>query len=174
MVKVVFDFTLPKTVFVTSMTYTGNLGGLSGADTLCAARASAAGLSGTYLAWLSMGSSSPATRFTQSSGPYGRTDGKEVAADWTALISGSLENAIDVDEFGNAVSTSTLPYVWTNTKAIGGETLATDSPSTCANFASASGANTGKVGAASADDTNWSATGAFVCSVDLHLYCFEQ
>src|SRR5207248_2675590 len=42
-----------KRVFVTSVMYDGNLGGLAGADAKCQARATAASLSGTYKAWLS-------------------------------------------------------------------------------------------------------------------------
>lgn len=52
-----------KTVFVTSQTYTGNLGGLAGADAQCNLLAKAAGLEGSYLAWLSDATESPSTRF---------------------------------------------------------------------------------------------------------------
>src|SRR5262249_42934796 len=44
---------VPKRVFVTSTTHDGNLGGLDGADAICASLAANAGLSGTYKAWLS-------------------------------------------------------------------------------------------------------------------------
>jgi hypothetical protein len=40
-------------IFITSTTFNGNLGGLSGADTKCQAAATAAGLSRTYKAFLS-------------------------------------------------------------------------------------------------------------------------
>ena len=40
-------------VFVTSIEYDGNLGGLGGADAACQSRAAFAGLPGTYVAWLS-------------------------------------------------------------------------------------------------------------------------
>jgi hypothetical protein len=43
----------PKIVFVTSQTYTGNLGGHTGADQKCKALALAAGLLGNFKAWIS-------------------------------------------------------------------------------------------------------------------------
>jgi hypothetical protein len=42
--------TCTRTVFVTSTMYTGSMGGLTGADALCQARATAGGLTGTYRA----------------------------------------------------------------------------------------------------------------------------
>ena len=42
-----------KRVFVTSANYTGDLGGLVGADSKCQALADSAGLDGNYKAWLS-------------------------------------------------------------------------------------------------------------------------
>lgn len=40
----------PTTVFVTSTSHTGNLGGLAGADAICQARANEAGLKGNFVA----------------------------------------------------------------------------------------------------------------------------
>jgi hypothetical protein len=50
----VFDSIYPNAnfVFVTSRAYTGNLGGLAGADAICQTHAAEAGLPGTYVAWL--------------------------------------------------------------------------------------------------------------------------
>jgi hypothetical protein len=59
--------------FVSGTKFTGALGGLIGADQQCAALAGAAGLSGTYRAWLSDDTGSPATRFTPSTVPYVHT-----------------------------------------------------------------------------------------------------
>ena len=52
----------PCKVFVTSTVHDGNLGGLVGADAICNSLASAAGLAGTYKAWLSDGSGWPRCR----------------------------------------------------------------------------------------------------------------
>ena len=80
------------------------LGGVTGADSVCQARANAAGLSGTFKAWISGGSysSSPASRFTRSTVlPYVRIDGAVVANDWNDLTDGTIQNPINIDEFGN-------------------------------------------------------------------------
>ena len=80
-----------KTVFVTSTKHTGNLGGQAGADAICQSRASAAGLAGTFLAWISEGSiDEPRDRFTQSSASYRRVDGTTIASNWDDLIDGHL------------------------------------------------------------------------------------
>jgi hypothetical protein len=103
-------------VFVTNATFSGDLGGLAGADAKCQAAASAANLSGTYRAWLSTTASSPAAdaTFTKASGPYRRVDGVQVVADWADLTDGTLGAAIRVTEtgtqlFNNSVWTHTLP-----------------------------------------------------------------
>ena len=89
-------------VFVTSDTYDGDLGGLVGADAKCQALADAAGLDGTFRAWLSDDAESPSTRFTQSTDPYWLVDGTVVADSWADLIHGSIAHAIDLDEAGEA------------------------------------------------------------------------
>ncbi len=43
----------PNVAFVTSVAYPGNLGGIAGADAKCQSRADAAGLPGTFKAWIS-------------------------------------------------------------------------------------------------------------------------
>src|SRR5262249_27131858 len=96
----------PRRVFVTSLTYTGNLGGLAGADALCQARADAAALGGTYKAWLADDSGSPATRFTHSTGEYVLVDGTVVAGNWADLTDGSTGHAIDKTE-GNGTPPTT-------------------------------------------------------------------
>ena len=63
-----------RTVFLTSMTFNGDLGGVAGADAKCQAAADAP-LSivpiGTYLAWISDAiGNSPSTKFSQSTLPY--------------------------------------------------------------------------------------------------------
>ncbi|MHA1529067.1 MAG: hypothetical protein ACTSVG_08600, partial [Alphaproteobacteria bacterium] len=67
-----------KTVFVTSASFNGTLGGLTGADAKCQAEADGPASivpSGTYLAWLSDGTDSPNTRFTKTAHPYLLPDG---------------------------------------------------------------------------------------------------
>jgi hypothetical protein len=96
-----FPPTNDRTVFVTSTTYDGNLGGLAGADAKCQARASAASLPGTYKAWLSDSTVSAGDRMTHSTGAYKLKNGTVVATNWTDLTDGSLASPISHDEFGN-------------------------------------------------------------------------
>jgi hypothetical protein len=93
----------PKKVFMTSTTYHANLGGVSGAHSKCQTRAQAAGLSGTYKAWISTSAEFPANSFTQSSYPYYLVTGTQVAANWADLTDGSIDVVINRDEYGNVV-----------------------------------------------------------------------
>ena len=85
----------PKIVFVTSTTATANYNGLPQADTVCQNLATAAGLSGTFRAWLSNATDSPSTRFTQSTVPYKLVDGTQIADNWTDLTDGAIDNPIN-------------------------------------------------------------------------------
>jgi hypothetical protein len=97
----------------------GDLGGLDGADAKCQARAVAAGLAGTFRAWLSDPTGSPSTRFTQNGGPYELVDGTIVANNWTALLTNPHAHALDETEFGGSAPAGTAqcagPAAWTNT-----------------------------------------------------------
>jgi len=108
-----------KTVFVTSATFDGNLGGLTGADDKCQAEADGPASivpSGTYLAWLSDGTDSPATRFTKSAHPYMLPDGSKIAEDFTDLTDGSILHSIDIDTTGEPVGRQRF---WTGTNPDG-------------------------------------------------------
>lgn len=120
-----------KLVFVTSTTQNGAMGGTGGADAICQGRASAAGLSGTFNAWISGGSSSsaPASRFTRSTSlPYVRTDGAVVANDWADLTDGTLQNPINIDEFGALQGGS---FAWSYTQTDGTKGLFGNSSEDC-------------------------------------------
>ena len=54
-----------------------------------------AGLTGTFLAWNSTDSDSPADRFFKSNDPYVRVDGVRVAQDYTDLTDGELDEILD-------------------------------------------------------------------------------
>jgi hypothetical protein len=153
-----------KRVFVTSTTTKGGFGGTSGADAFCAAHATAAGLSGTFKAWLSITGDGPSTRFTQSAVPYGLVDGTIVANDWSDLVDGTLAHAIDVDESGNTVSDD----VWTSTDGAG----APLSPN-CNNYLDATTAS-GICGNTNLKNGGWTNNSSPSCSLSLRLYCFEQ
>ena len=107
-----------KLVFVTSTTYTADLGGKFGADQKCNHRASAASLPGSYMSWLSedTGIFAPRRSFVRAPVPYVRADGIRIANDWADLQDGTLLAPISRDEHGEP---TTATAVWTHTGAGG-------------------------------------------------------
>ena len=168
-----------KRIFVTSTLYQGGLlGGLSGADAKCAERAAAAGLTGTYLAWLSTSAMPARDRLAHSVEPYVLVDGSaQIAASWTALISGTLSHAIDRDEHGTPVTgpiTCTvvggLVGVWTGTEFDGTYSTAVNN---CSGWSTLTGSAT--TGNAVATTTKWTSNSCVLtCSESGALYCIEQ
>ena len=59
-----------RRIFVTNTVRNASLGGIAGADALCATQAAGANLDGDFKAWLSTISSSASDRLTHSSVPY--------------------------------------------------------------------------------------------------------
>jgi len=164
-------YNCPKLVFITSITYDGNLGGLTGADSKCQARASAAGLSGTFKAWVSDSSESPSSRFNKYLlSKYALVDGTVIADNWNDLIDGTIQNKINKSENGNIFNS----LVWTNTKTDG--TVEENSVNwSCNNLTSNGGSpyilSTGSGAYASG---YWSSYISKYCSDSYRLYCFQQ
>jgi hypothetical protein len=170
---------VPQYVFATSGTYMGNLGGLAGADATCQSLATAAGLAGTFKAWLSDTTTNAADRLSHGSG-YVLVDGTLVAATWTQLTSGDLAHGIDLDEHGSALAN---PYVWTDTNISGDAELSLNqTANSCTDWTNStySSSEVGPDdlafgGEASATDGDWTATeDSFACDGVLHLYCLQQ
>lgn len=165
-----------KKVFVSSALYTGDLGGLDGADAKCQALASAANLGGTYRAWLSDTTGSPSTRFTQSTVPYVLVDGTKIADNWADLTDGNLAATISKTETGGAAPQGSVgcppgnPTVWSATTASG--TLAS-AGLTCSNWSSTNGGSYwGRTTATDSSFTAWCSGG--ICSWTAPIYCFQQ
>lgn len=123
------DMTAAQTylcTFVTSTTYSENLGGVSGANADCAARATAAGFPGTYKAWIAVttGIDDPATTFLHGIVPYKLVDGTTtIANDWTDLTDGTLTpvfpaHGINQDDTGASVNTDVYTNVATDGTAV--------------------------------------------------------
>jgi hypothetical protein len=157
---------VPKIVFATSTTYDGNLGGVAGADAKCAARATAAGLTGAYKAWLAAGSSSPATTFIRSPLGYVRVDGVKIADDWADLTDGTLDAGISKTESNGS------PYfaVWTNVKVDG--TAEQVGSYNCNDFAATG--DSAYVGNAYQASSSWTIQGSDACTTTKTIYCFQQ
>lgn len=172
---------LPKTVFITSQTFTGALGGLHGADAICQSAAETAGLSGTYKAWLSTSTEDVFARFTHPETPYVLVDGTKVADGFGELVNGGPQHAISLDEYGNPAPSTTAcsqlappsATVWTSTLPDGHIHQETQ---TCDNFTAAFGP--ASLGCASPTYLDaWSvccSAGVNLCAQKAALYCFEQ
>jgi hypothetical protein len=170
----------PMKVFVTSTTTKGlfgTTGGIANGDLICNNLALAAGVSGTYKAWLAITSATddPNTRMTHQSFAYADTTGTTVANNWTGLISGTLVNAFSKDERGNAVAAN--QRVWTNVTANTG-TTATVSGSANGNCIgwtnNGGGAHTAWYGLTGSATATWTKSNSQTCNNNAHLYCIEQ
>jgi len=150
----------PKIVFVTANTYEGNLGGVAGGNAKCQKEASAAGLPGTYSAWLSDSlGNSPATNFTQSNTPYVTPDPSltHVAENWAGLISGTLEAPIVFFANGSTAEHDSV-YVWTGTNVDG-----TPYGSNCTNWTDGVITDTGIVGWTNSSGNGWTEFSVIAC-----------
>jgi hypothetical protein len=154
-----------RVVFVTPTLHNANIGGLDGADQICASHAGAAGLEGEFKAWLSVATLSAAERLTHSNVPYVLVDGTTVANDWDDLVDRSLAAPINLDAEGVPRGGDT----WTGTLAIGDAYTVGD----CAAFTSNSGGNA-LCGSSGSTNAAWSQSATPSCSTALRLYCFEQ
>ena len=170
---------MAKTVFLTSTTHQGDLGGLDGADAICQALADTAGIGVTrrYRAWLASGDGSPDTLFIRSASPYVRTDGATVADDYTDLTTcdaaspfNCLQNPINVTE--ENVELVGFRPAWTNVLP-SGSIHGVFSQDSC--FYWMADVFFARVGNASLTTVGWTAAGAgFECGAASHLICFEQ
>jgi hypothetical protein len=157
-----------KIVFVTSGIYSGNLGGLSGADGICQSLAAAASLPGVYMAWLATNEGSPATRFNRTTGNYVLPNTQIVAHGWSGL-SQTLLTPINVTEQNQTLDS----WVWTNVNS-DGTAITTDSAGhDCCGAWSGTGLD-GYVGISS-ETSFWSfGDTGFGCANQFPIYCFEQ
>lgn len=152
-------------VFITSTAQSADLGGIAGADQLCATQAAAAGLDGVFKAWLSTTSSAVADRLIHSSDPYVRVDGTVVANDWDDLVDGSIGALINVDASGQTRTGD----VWTGTLDDGTSYPTND----CNGFTNGS-SGIALCGTSSSTTALWTQNITPACSTVLRLYCFEQ
>jgi hypothetical protein len=167
----------PALVFVTSLTYTGDLGGPFGADAICAQLANDAGLTGRqWTAWVSSISSSVLDRWNGGFTPYRMLDGRLVATGLQELITSGPRVPINIDENGvSVVSGSEQVFVWTGTTPQGNW-----SGLDCRGWTydvQAEG-NEGDIGTIqlTTEPTfdEWSFSGTSGCHTSKRLYCFER
>ncbi|MFH1807716.1 MAG: hypothetical protein ABIJ09_03150 [Pseudomonadota bacterium] len=178
-----------KIVFVTSTSGSADLGswseagshtGVAAGDAICQARASAAGLDGTFRAWLSddtndaychvagfagkMSATCGEANLPTEGGPWLRTDGFPFVASLTDLVAGKLLVSLRLDEAANAF---TWARSFTGTMSSGD----LDATGSCSAWTSTTALSV-KVGDITWTTTGWGATNGS-CSDTNHLICFE-
>lgn len=165
-----------KRVFVTSSLIPGNFNGTSG-DGVCQSHATAVGLGGSWEAWISNVAVSPvspgriADPARPTNPPYYLVDNAtKVVDDRADLISGDIDNAINMDETGAPVVPPNHG-VWTATQSNG--TLAA-APLHCNNWNDATTSFQGWIGSAVDTNANWTLFAAPTCEKSNRLYCFER
>jgi hypothetical protein len=144
--------------------------GIAGADALCTQEATAAGLPGSYRAFLATSSVSALSRFDLTGPPWVRVDGIPVVASAADLATRPL-TSISVRATGTYLGRG---FVWTG--------ISTDpsSPSTaaltCRDWSSVSVQDMATVGYETATDPGaWDAFGQEPCNYPYgHLYCFQE
>jgi len=161
-----------KRVFITSTIHTGNLGGLTGADSICQIRANAAGLGGTWRAWLSDTRKNARDRIKKHNVPITLVDTlKRVANNFIDLTDGILIRKINLTELGTEVAS--VRNMWTNTNSEGYRKDMTESL-TCDNWSTESSLYGGHTGRHDRTDSEWTEYWYESCDRDGRLYCMEQ
>lgn len=166
-----------KTVFVTSQTTPANFGGVAQADKRCQDAATAAGLPGTFQAWLSDATTSPFERAGQSTVPYQLVSGVRIADGWDDLVAAGPAAPIDVDEHGQKIADPTMSeVVWTNTGRDGRAESYSMASNFCAGWTNNAPEDSAVVGwltkRMAADD--WTFAVVQPCTGAARLYCFQQ
>lgn len=175
-----FADTCTKTVFVSKTAIPSNFGGIAGADAVCAQEAAAAGLPGTYYAWLSDKSTSPRVRFSRSTVPYTLPSGAEIAADYAALAVAvpPINQHADATAVLREANDDAAPaQIWTGTTIDGHSDTNSNSSNFCADWTDNSISNMTLVGwvhKRSKPKFDWTRANLVPCTGVGYLYCFQQ
>jgi hypothetical protein len=160
-----------RLAFVTRETFTGDLGGLAGADQKCfAAAKTIPGFGGrAFRAWLSDTTGGAKARLPKGTGAYRRTDDGVVATTFTDLSDGDVALPIALDQKGTMLDKANLERsVWTGTTVDGA-----DSTFNCFDWTSADVMQSGTYGDSQATDSTWTDSATSSCNASRHLYCVE-
>jgi hypothetical protein len=155
-----------KRIFVTSVKFDGNLGGLAGADAKCASAAAGANLPGEWRAWLSNGTTDALDRIADV-GPWYLVGGLDRVFNNKANLTTTPLAPITRNQNGESRGWGSAD-VWTGTRAGG-----TRGVQTCQNWTSATFQDTGLTGT-SASDTDWTEDLNGACNAPRSLYCLQQ
>ena len=161
-------------IFVTSTSYNGNLGGISGANSTCATHASNAGLTKTYKALLSDSTADIVNNLQVSGSVYIFSDSSTrllvvtAASDLWNSDSQDLLNSIQYDEKFNVLSSVTP---WTGTDSDGTVALTGNH---CSNWSSDGSGVSGQVGSATDVDDRWLEGSSVTCDNQHPLICISE
>jgi hypothetical protein len=177
-----------KRVFVTGSELTvDELRDVATADGRCAQAAASAGLTGTFLAWLSDDARSPSSRFSAwDAGEAGAlqlitTKNDVVASGYAELVDSGPRVSLDVTENGAMVPHApAAPFpgpgecpdaglVWTGTTSMG-----TPNMHNCSAWQATGPGTTGRAGRIAKDAIEWTSACNLRCNLSARLYCFEQ
>lgn len=165
---------LDRRVFVTSELFKGgDLESLYLADTLCANFANDQGWPDglKYRAWLSDSTADARDRFTRGRGRLVMANGLVFANSWSALLTGQLENPLEVTEKSETYHGG----VWTGTRPDG---TAVPAAEHCEDWATEMALKTGHYGRSDAKTPEWTLAESNVqpspCIADYALYCFQS
>lgn len=175
-------------VFATAASYSGNLGGLSGADQKCQAAADSAGLDGTYKAWLSIYVESSSGDVIQNDPALDRITGygpwystcrdaqKHVVKLFAnrAALQGIPLEVIDCNEHGLPPEPTENSFVWTGTETGGAPKYGDAWSVNCSGWTSSHSGDSGLAGSNYARPDEWTQFSTENCSHTARLYCFQQ
>lgn len=169
------EATGPNIVFTTSSQWAPEaLGGLDGADAKCQSLADAAGLTGTFVAWLSDSTADARDRLSDARG-WVRTDGKPFADRVQDIVAGLHYYTPNHDEHGERVTGALLPVV-TGTAPDG--TASAPFGDFCQDYTGPNDTYGAVRGDLNYVDDRWTTLGEFVgdlepCGALARLYCFQ-
>ena len=185
----------PLVAFITSVKGTGDLStwadaggetGIDAGDTICQARAAAAGLTLPlkFVAWLSDSSDDAYCRIhgltgkkadkcgedalPAYAGPWLRTDGYPFGGIIEELLNGLVLTTLSMDEYGNPTTEGTV-----FTASAGGGQISSSSPVPCNDWTLSSSDSVG-IGGARLTGNRWSSNGTGACHIAKPLYCLQS
>lgn len=158
---------ISQTIFVSSTTNEGSLGGVLGADVFCNNSALYSGRSGNWKAVMSSNALDAKSRISIQ-GEVRNTNGDKVADNSADFWDGTLDSPVRYDEYG--VSVGLGAGVWTGSKNTGLK----DTTDRCLNWTVASGGqNSASIGLAESNAGTWLKAAVEDCGLSFHLYCID-
>lgn len=154
-------------IFVTDARYNGDLGGLSGADSICQSTADAEGLIGTWTAFLSTSEVDAIDRVDEMAFMNGR--GVVIATNKSDLTKGWIADMINYDEKGG----KSYNDVWTGSESDATVSQSGADKGACHDWESNGHSYQGVYGATRAATAHWINRDKVQCDNRKSLYCVK-